>query len=68
MKRVWQKLNKVLNKRKSKNKKKRSGKKRRIIRSAVLAGNLFFGNLETKDLKTNPTPLSHERVISNQAK
>jgi len=41
-------------------------KKRRIFASAVLAVELLFGNLETNDLKTNPTPLSHEKVISNQ--
>ena len=41
-------------------------KKRRIFASAVLAVELLFGNLETNDLKTNPTPLSHEKVIPNQ--
>ena len=43
-----------------------SGRKRRIFASAVLAGNLFFGNLKPNDIKTNTTPLSHEKVISNQ--
>ena len=27
---------------------------------------MLFGNLKPNDLKTNPTPLSHEKVISNQ--
>jgi len=60
------KLSNFFNKRNHKNRKKHSGKKRRIFASAVLAGKLLFGNLETNDLKTNPTPLSHEKVISNQ--
>lgn len=49
--------------------KKRPGKKRRIFASAVLAGNLLFGNLKTNHLKpqnySNPT-LTHEKVISAQ--
>jgi len=55
---------------KNKNRKKRSGKKRRIFGSAILAGKLLFGNLETNDLKTqkysNATPLTHQKVISDQ--
>ena len=50
----------------NKNRKKSSGKKRRIFASALLAGNLLFGNFKSNDLKTNPTPLSHEKVILNQ--
>jgi len=50
----------------NKSRRKSSGRKRRIFSSAVLAGNLLFGNLKPNDLKTNPTPLSHEKVISNQ--
>ena len=49
-----------------KSRRKSSGRKRRIFASAVLAGNLFFGNLKPNDIKTNTTPLSHEKVISNQ--
>nr|UZC30149.1 hypothetical protein [Entomoneis sp.]UZC30228.1 hypothetical protein [Entomoneis sp.] len=60
------KLSNFFNKRNHKNRKKHSGKKRRIFASAVLAGKLLFGNLETNDLKTNPIPLSHQKVISNQ--
>ena len=50
----------------NKSRRKSSGRKRRIFASAVLAGNLFFGNLKPNDIKTNTTPLSHEKVISNQ--
>ena len=60
------KLSNFFNKRNHKNRKKHSGKKRRIFASAVLAGNFLFGNLKPNDLKTNPTPLSHEKVILNQ--
>ena len=60
------KLSNFFNKRNHKNRKKHSGKKRRIFAAAVLAGKLLFGNLETNDLKTNPTPLSYEKVIPNQ--
>lgn len=64
MKRKKQKLKlwKLFNK----NRKKSSGKKRRIFGSALLAGNLLFGNLKPNDLKTNPNPVSLEKVISNQ--
>ena len=54
------------NKRNNQNRKRSSGRKRRIFASAVLAVNLLFGNLKPNDRKTNPTPLSHEKVISNQ--
>lgn len=60
------KLLNFFNKRNNQNRKRSSGRKRRIFASAVLAGNLLFGNLKPNDLKTNPTPLSHEKVISNQ--
>ena len=60
------KILKFFNKRNHKSRRKSSGRKRRIFAFAVLAGNLFFGNLKPNDLKTNPTPLSHEKVISNQ--
>jgi hypothetical protein len=60
------KLLNFFNKRNNKNTKRSSGRKRRIFASAVLAGNLLFGNLKSNDLKTNTTPLSHEKVISNQ--
>ena len=53
-------------KRNHKSRRKSSGKKRRTFASAILAGSLLFGNLKPNDLKTNPTPLSHEKVISNQ--
>jgi len=59
-------LLKFFNKRNHKTRRKSSGRKRRILASAVLAGNLLFGNFKSNDLKTNPTPLSHEKVISNQ--
>lgn len=53
----------------NKSRKKRPGKKRRIFASAVLAGNLLFGNLRTDYGKpqnySNPT-LTHEKVISAQ--
>ena len=69
MKRKLKLLN-FFNKRNNKNRKKSSRKKRRIFASAVLAGNLLFGNLKTNDLKTqnysNATPLTQEKVISNQ--
>ena len=48
------------------NRKKSSEKKLRIFTSIVLAGNLLFGNLKPNYLKTNQTPLSHQKVISNQ--
>lgn len=52
------------------NRKKSSGKKRRIFTSAVLAGNLLFGNLKPNDVKTqkylNAIPVTQEKVISNQ--
>ena len=64
------KLLNFFNKRNNKNRKKSSRKKRRIFASAVLAVNLLFGNLTTNDLKTqkysNGTPLTQEKVISNQ--
>ena len=60
------KLSNFFNKRNHKNRKKHSGKKRQIFGSAVLTTNLLFGNLKTNDLKTNPTLLSHEKVILNQ--
>nr|YP_010448171.1 hypothetical protein NRL27_pgp028 [Nitzschia dubiiformis]UTQ75652.1 hypothetical protein [Nitzschia dubiiformis] len=42
-------------------------KKRRIFASTVLVGNLLFGNLKTNDLNySNATPLTQEKVISNQ--
>ena len=45
-------------------------KKQRIFTSAVLAGNLLFGNLKQNDVKTqkylNPIPVTQEKVISNQ--
>ena len=69
MKRNNQKL-KLLNFFNKRNRKNSSGKKRRIFASAVLAGNLLFGNLKPNDLKTqnysNATPLTQEKVISNQ--
>lgn len=62
----WKLLN-LLNKKNNKNRKKSSRKKRRIFSYAVLIVNLFFGNLKTKDLKTqdysNVTPLTQEKVI-----
>ena len=60
------KLLNFFNKRNNKNRKRSSGRKRRIFASVVLAGNLLFENLETNDLKTNQTLLSHQKVISNQ--
>ena len=60
------KLLNFFNKRNNKNRKKRSRGKQWIIGSTTLVGNLLFGNLEIKDLKPNSTPLSHEKVISNQ--
>ena len=60
------KLLNFFNKRNNKNRKRSSVKKRRIFASAVLAGNLLFGNLKPNDFKTNQTPLSHQKVISNQ--
>ena len=64
------KLFKFFNKRNHKNRKKRLGKKRRIFASAVLAGNLFFGDLATNDVKTqkylNAIPFTQEKVISAQ--
>ena len=54
------------NKRNNQNRERSSRKKRRIFASAGLAVNLIFGNLKPNYLKTNPTPLSHEKVISNQ--
>lgn len=70
MKRGWQKLNNVFNKRKPKNIKKRSGKKRKLIASVALAASLFFGGLKTGSAKIkNHKPvmaLAHERLISNE--
>ena len=60
------KLLNFFNKRNNKNRKRSSGRKRRIFASAVLAGNLLFGNFKSNDLKTNPTPVSPQKVISNQ--
>lgn len=60
------KLLKFFNKRNRKSRKKNSGKIRRTFASAVLAGSLLFGNLKPNNLKTNPTPLDHEKVISTQ--
>ena len=53
-------------KRKHKSRKKSSGKKWRIVASAILGASLLFGNFNPNDLKTNQTPLSYEKVISNQ--
>ena len=56
-----------LNKR---NRKNSSGKKRRVFASAILGGNLLFGNLKPNDLKTqnysNATSLTQEKVILSQ--
>lgn len=60
------KLLNFFNKRNTKNRKKSSERKRRIFASAILVGNLLFVNWKPNDLKTSPTPLSHEKVISNQ--
>ena len=49
-----------------KNNKNSSGEKRQIFGYAILRGNLLFGNLKPNDLKTNPNPLSYEKVILNQ--
>ena len=65
MKRELKLLN-FFNKRNNQNRKRSSGRKRRIFASAVLAGNLLFGNFKSNDLKTNQTPLSNQKVISNQ--
>lgn len=34
--------------------------------SRLVSGNLVFENLKPNDLKTNPIPISHQKVISNQ--
>ena len=61
---------KLLNFFNKRNRKNSSGKKRRIFASAILAGNLLFGNLKPNDLKTqnysNATPLTQEKVILSQ--
>ena len=58
---------KLLNFFNKRNRKNSSGKKRKIFASAVLAGNLLFGNLKPNDFKTqnysNATPLTQEKVI-----
>ena len=63
------KILKFFNKRNHKSRRKSSGRKRRIFASVVLAGNLFFGNLKPNDndIKTNTTPVRHEKVIFKSA-
>lgn len=57
---------KFFNKRNRKSRKKNSGKIRQTFASVVLAVSLLFENLKPNNLKTNPTPLDHEKVISTQ--
>ena len=45
----------------NKSTRKSSGRRRQLFASPILAG-----NLKPNDLKTNPTPLSHQKVILNQ--
>nr|YP_010283261.1 hypothetical protein MKU01_pgp113 [Psammodictyon constrictum]ULD16380.1 hypothetical protein [Psammodictyon constrictum] len=58
---------KLLNFFNKRNRKNSSGKKRKIFASAVVGGNLLFGNLKPNDFKTqnysNATPLTQEKVI-----